>query len=340
MALTDTFPTQDSGGLSITDTRLVMAGLVVQNADGTPRPGVLTSGAASLVTGKASMAYDVAPFKAALSRIAGGVELVANDAVMSVATTAAPSVNSRLDVIYVRSRFSQHADGSNVPELGVAHGVAAATPTKPAIPAGALELATAEITSTTTTTATAVITQSAQGTAANGATVFLRTRGELDAWAAAVGTVARTADNDLEWVRRAAGWFLTPGQRIAYMAANSGQDVVDQIIGTVASTIVLPVGQRLRVRCSRVGGSAITAGPINYVLRIRNNAADVTNSTADKSVLTRAYQNGGGLVISVPGTETEFVTTVAQKVTAALFVGAGVWTVYAPDGQELWIESA
>lgn len=173
MALTKTLPTQDAGGLSITDTRLVMAGLVAQNADGTPRPGIL-AGAATLVTGKTSMAYDVAPFKAALSRIAGGVELVANDAVMSVATTAAPSANSRLDVIYVRSRFTQHADGSNVPEFGVAKGTAAAIPTKPAIPAGALELATAEITSTTTTTGTAVITQSAPFTAAAGGVVPFR----------------------------------------------------------------------------------------------------------------------------------------------------------------------
>lgn len=181
MALTDTFPTQDAGGLSITDTRLVMAGLVAQNADGTPRPGVLASGTAPLVTGKASMAYDIAPFKAALSRIAGGVELVANDAVASVATTAAPSANSRLDVIYVRSRFTQHADGSNVPEFGVAKGTAAAIPTKPVIPAGALELATAEITSTTTTTGTAVITQSAPFTAATGAVVPFRNATEMNA---------------------------------------------------------------------------------------------------------------------------------------------------------------
>lgn len=339
MALTDTFPTQDAGGNPITDTRLVLAGLIAQNADGTPRPGVL-SAPAVLVSGKAAMAYDVAPFKAALSRIAGGIELVANDAMASVVTTAAPAANSRIDVIWVRSRFMHYADVSNLPELGVTQGAAAAVPTKPSIPAGALEIASAEILSTTTTTATAVITQSAQWTATNGGVVQLRSRAELDAWAAANGSQARTLDSDLLWVRRGGVWFVAPGQQLAYMTANSGQDVANQIIGTVASTIVLPAGQRLRVRCARVGGSAVSAGSIAYTLRILNGAADVSGTTGDKVVVARGYQNGGGFVISIPGAETTFVTTVAQKVTAGLFVHTGVWTVYAPDGQELWIESA
>lgn len=112
---------------------------------------ILTAGTGPIVTGRATMGYNVGAFIAATSRISTGIELVANEATTIVTTTAA---NSRIDVIWVQPRFVQHADGSNLPLLGVTQGVAAAIPTKPAIPAGALELATAEILSTTTTAAT------------------------------------------------------------------------------------------------------------------------------------------------------------------------------------------
>lgn len=203
MALTKTFPTQDASGLSITDTRRVMAGLIVRNTDGTPRPGILPAHANALVTGRASMGYDVAPFIAATSRLNTGVELVANDAVAVVTTTAAPGANSRIDVIWVQPRFVQHADASNLPLFGVTQGTAAAVPSKPSIPAGALELATAEILSTTTTTATAVITQTHQYTAAAGGTVWLRNATEQAAFTPAGGTVA---------------WRLDTQQRIQYMS--------------------------------------------------------------------------------------------------------------------------
>lgn len=340
MALTKTYPTQDASGLSVTDTRRVTAGLIVRNADGTPRPGIFPAHTNALVTGRASMGYDVAPFLAATSRLNTGVELVANDAVTIVATTAAPGANSRIDVIWVQSRFVQHADASNLPVFGVTQGSAAAVPTKPAIPAGALELATAEVLSTTTTTATAVITQTHQYTAAAGGVVLVRSKAELDAWNASNGSRAMALDTDLVWIRRAGTWFVTPGQPLAYMAASSGTAVVNSMIGSVASTPDLPVGQRVKVRCSRVSGFATSAGPLNYALKLRNNAADVTVSAFDKERISRAYQAGGGLVVSIPGVETEFVTTSAAKVTAALYLGTGVWTAYGLDGQELWIESA
>lgn len=206
MAVTKSFPTQDAGGLSITDTRRVLAGIVARNADGTPRAGVLSAASAQIVTGRASMGYDVGVFTAATSRIAGGVELVANDALVTVATTAAPAANSRLDVIWVRSRFTQHTDGSNLPEIGVTQGTAAAVPTKPTIPAGALELATAEILSTTTTTSAVVITQSARFTAAAGGVVPLRNATDQTAFTAADGQVGYRIDLGQHVYRQAGVW--------------------------------------------------------------------------------------------------------------------------------------
>lgn len=208
MTMTKSFPTQDPAGQPVTDTRRVFAGLVARNADGTPRPGILAPAATALVTGRASMAYDVAPFIAATARFNNGIELVANDALLQVATDPAPNANSRIDVIYVRSRFLQHADGSNLVELGVAKGLAAAIPQKPAIPAGALELAWATVPSTATTTLSngVVITQTYQFTAAGGGAVPFRNRAEMDTWTAPDGALARDLSTGERYERIGTTW--------------------------------------------------------------------------------------------------------------------------------------
>jgi hypothetical protein len=209
MALTRSFPTQNPAGLPITDTRRVTAGLVVRNTDGTPRPGVFPAHASPLVTGRATaplMAYDVAPFLAATSRLNTGIELIANDAATTVTTTAAPASNSRIDVIWVRSQFVQHADANNDVVFGVTQGTAALTPVKPAIPAGALELATAEILSTTTQTSTAVITQTHPYTATAGGVVWLRNATEQAAWTPTNGAIAYRLDLGAHLFRRGGVW--------------------------------------------------------------------------------------------------------------------------------------
>lgn len=208
MALTRSFPTQVPSGQPITDTRRTTAGLVARNADGTPRPGVFPSGTTPIVTGRASMGYDIAPFLAATSRINTGVELIANDAVTLLAPAgyAAPSANSRIDVIWVRSQFMQHADANNDVVFGLTQGTAAPVPTKPTIPQGALELATAEILSTTTTTATVVITQTHPFTAAAGGTVWMRNATEMAAWAAPNGAKVLRLDIGFEFERIGGAW--------------------------------------------------------------------------------------------------------------------------------------
>lgn len=208
MALTRSFPTQVPSGQPITDTRRTTAGLVARNADGTPRAGVFPSGTTPIVTGRASMGYDIAPFLAATSRINTGVELIANDAVTLLAPAgyAAPSANSRIDVIWVRSQFMQHADTNNDVVFGLTQGTAAPVPTKPTIPQGALELATAEILSTTTTTATVVITQTHPFTAAAGGTVWMRNAAEMAAWAAPNGAKVLRLDIGFEFERVGGAW--------------------------------------------------------------------------------------------------------------------------------------
>lgn len=213
MALTRTFPTDRAAGLPLADTRLLVAAMIESGTTGKPRAGVLPSHYNPLVTGTTGMAYQAAAFSAVTTRAGMGAELVANDGAATVATTAAPGANSRIDVVWVRSLFTTTGDASTDPVFGVTQGVAAAYPSKPSIPAGALELATAVILSTTTQTSTAVITQTHPYTAMEGGSVALRNQAEQDAWTPADGAKAFRIDTGFEVIRRGGAWVRVPQVR-------------------------------------------------------------------------------------------------------------------------------
>lgn len=242
MTLTKTFPTDRPAGLPVADTRLINAGMVECNTAGVPRVGILPAHYNPLVTGTAGMSYQVAAFNAVTSRSGNGVEFIANDGATSVATTAAPGANSRIDVIWVRSLFTTYADGSSDPVFGVTQGVAAASPSKPSIPAGALELATAVILSTTTQTSTAVITQTHPYTAMEGGSVPLRNQTEQDAWAPANGATAFRIDTGRMYVRGGDAWTLSRGyDRSTFLGATDGSGLVTVNHGLGVSPAVVIV---------------------------------------------------------------------------------------------------
>lgn len=309
MALTRSFPTGDPAGLSVVDTRLVMSGLIARNANGTPRLGVL-AGASALVSGRATMGYDIAPFVAAASRTGSGVDLVANDAtVTNVATDAAPGANSRIDVIYVLPQFTANTDPGNVPIFGVAKGTAAGVPTKPAIPAGALELATAVIPSSATTTASVVITQTAQWTAAAGGIVPVRNATELTAFAAADGTTARVT-NTGALVRRQAGAWV--GDR-AFPAVQAVANTAGTIVGTPGFAALSSIAASVQV-VTPVAGRARVSLAFQY-------SANGVGTGAQVSVA-----GTGATTINPSSTGVEMVA-VQQQAVNALNTCAGSWLV-------------
>jgi hypothetical protein len=206
--LTATLPTGNPAGLSLVDRRRIQVGMVAKSAAGVARVGVLPTHTNPLVTGKASMGYDLLPFVAVTSRQAGGVEFVSNDGSAPIAPAgyAAPNANSRLDVIWVRSRFTAFGDAANTPEIGLTQGVPNFNPQKPTIPAGALEFAVAEVKSTDETTQTVVITQTVPYTALEGGDVLLRNQAEQDAWAPHDGARAYRLDTDTQIHRADGAW--------------------------------------------------------------------------------------------------------------------------------------
>lgn len=208
MTLTRSLPTQHASGLPLIDERRTTMGLFARNADGSVRTGVLPSHQNALVTGRASMGYDIAAFNAVTARTAAGAEQIANDGSVTVTTTAAPTANSRIDAIYVRAQFVVLGDASNDVIFGVVQGTAAVSPAKPSIPAGALELATATIpsTATTTTSSGVVITPTHPYTAAAGGIVLMRSLTERDAWAAPENAIVRVIGSGAEYRRVGAAW--------------------------------------------------------------------------------------------------------------------------------------
>lgn len=192
------------------DARLMnMAGLVC-NADGTPRIGVLGGAATTLVTALATMHVAVAAAEFATSKSkADGVAIFTNDGTVNVAITAAPASNSRIDVIWVKHNDDTTGDANALPVFGVTAGVAAASPTKPAIPTGALELATLRVYAGTTAAnggANTLVNTFAM-TVARGGLVPFRDLAEIALWTnAIVGQQVVALDTGVIYVRSSTAW--------------------------------------------------------------------------------------------------------------------------------------
>ena len=174
--------------------RLAIGSLLAKATTGIDvRKGIMWDGGGPVVTGTASMAYSVRACVAAVmpSAVQGPI-LVPNDAALSVATTAAPGSNSRIDVIWVRQHLVAADGGSDsdvIGEFGCTQGTAAASPVAPAIPSGAVEIARATVPTGTTQTNSLTISQTHMWTAPVGAAIPVRDNTERAALTAFDGLI-------------------------------------------------------------------------------------------------------------------------------------------------------
>lgn len=204
-----------SGKASFLDARRDMSGLFVcDNTTMMPIAGILDRSQDNLVTGNSnSMSVTVHPFNAVLNRY--GALLVQNDGNANVALSAAPSANSRIDVVYVKQNETRSpmSDGSDNPIFGVAKGVAAATPAAPDVPDGALALARVLLPAGVSNTAAAgvVITQTYIGAALKGDMLRVQTSAQRDALTTVPeGTLLHNVADDCDYVRTPSGrWAKT-----------------------------------------------------------------------------------------------------------------------------------
>lgn len=238
MALIDAFPGA-SGTVDSTELRKNLAGLVVRNTAGVARAGIFPRNTSPLVTGRSDMKLDIAAFEG-ISVRGGGPLFMANDGVVQSPTLdAAPETNSRIDVLYFNQNVaaSPYSDVNNLPVFGVVKGVAAASPTKPALTvAGAVELATVTIPSSATATNSSgvVITQTFQYTTTSGGLLWFRTTAERDLFAAPPGQHAYVVATNTEYVLTGSAWVTqgtqtrvwefgrTPGSDAPFSSAMTG----------------------------------------------------------------------------------------------------------------------
>lgn len=232
-----------SGKASFMDARRDMSGLFVcDKTTMLPIAGILDRSQDNLVTGNSdSMSVTVHPFNAVLNRY--GALLIQNDGNVNVPLAAAPSANSRIDVVYVKQNETRSpmSDSSDVPAFGVVKGVAAAVPVAPAVPAGALALAQVLLPAGVSNTAAAgvVITQTYIGAAMKGDMLRVQTSAQRDALIGVPdGTLLHNVADGCDYVRKDGKWqfegLFTENNLLN--KNNAGWNIV-QVRGTVHNGI-------------------------------------------------------------------------------------------------------
>lgn len=238
-----------SGKASFLDARRDMSGLFVcDKTTMLPIAGILDRSQDNLVTGRGdSMSVTVHPFNAVLNRY--GALLIQNDGNVSVPLDAAPSANSRIDVVYVKQSETRPpmSDGSDVPKFFVAKGVAAATPVAPGVPAGGLALAQVLVPAGVSNTAASgvVITQTYIGAAMKGDMLRVQTSAQRDALTGVPdGTLLHNVADGCDYVRKGDKWRgwnmpwtdIHLGANQAHMWASNGVGYVDLVTASINLT--------------------------------------------------------------------------------------------------------
>lgn len=212
-----------SGKATFFDARRDMSGLFVcDETTMKPIAGILDRSQDNLVTGRGdSMSVTVHAFNAVLNRY--GALLLQNDGDVKVALSAAPSANSRIDVVYVKQNESRPpmSDGSDSAMFGVVKGTAAATPVAPSVPDGALALAQVLLPAGVSNTAAAgvVITQTYIGAALKGDMLRVQTSAQRDALTTVPeGTLLHNVADNNDYLRTPSGKWAKTRDTLSFRA--------------------------------------------------------------------------------------------------------------------------
>lgn len=183
MALSKGFVT--TAATTALDGRLLEQGLLTKNVGDVPRAGLLYGDIAPVkaTSATAPMTVSIADQTVfAVSRgNSDGVSIISNVGLATVQLAAAPSANSRYDVIYAKQNDTEKGDSNSNPVFDKVTGQAGASPVVPAAPAGALVLATVLIPAgvTATTASGVVITNSVLSTSLAGTPIRYRSTAEM-----------------------------------------------------------------------------------------------------------------------------------------------------------------
>lgn len=214
------------GVVSAEDARLSNAATFARSTTGLGvRTGVLYHGVTALLAATAttapSMTVTVAPLAIVGQKAAGeGVYVPVSVATAIIDIAAAPGSNSRVDVIFAMQRDAGSAtspDTLTQGEVGVVTGTAAVSPTKPAIPVGAVEIGTVTVAAgaTATTNGTVTIATTCRWTVPLGSPVPVRNTTERAALTQYDGLLVNRLDTNVLERSDGAAWYAI-GDRPAY----------------------------------------------------------------------------------------------------------------------------
>lgn len=286
-----------SGKASFMDARRDMSGLFVcDKTTMLPVAGILDRSRDNLVTGNSgSMSVTVHPFNAVLNRY--GALLIQNDGDVNVPLNAAPSANSRIDVVYVKQNETRSpmSDSSDVPAFGVVKGTAAAVPVAPAVPDGALALAQVRLPAGVSNTAAAgvVITQTYIGAAMKGDMLLVWTSAQRDALTGVPeGTLLHNAADNCDYVRKDGKWkfegLFTENNLIN--KNNAGWNVV-HIRGTVHNGIANGFFWFNRAGDWNNAKAWESSHVINLPDSLKTNGIDLNFPTSNRDVVLQIINN-------------------------------------------------
>lgn len=262
----------NSVSIDAPDARLAMAGLVVRDTSHRVRSGIFATKVRSILTPRSDMKIDVGFFNAVHSRSSTyGALLFANDGVTQFSFDNAPTANSRIDVMYTIYPDTAQGDAPASPSFQVKKGDASASPQKPAIPAGAFEIGTAQIPSTATgmTSANVVITPTFKFTSVHGGKIPFRNLSEIQAETSLPeGTLAYLDDPANPQTYRYDGsswrlWEQSP-QSVNFALSTAGLNLGSG--GALTALVSVSAGiARIDFR-GRFSGTGLSWGDIRYPL--------------------------------------------------------------------------
>lgn len=316
------------GVVSAQDHRLAISSLLMPLSTGAldTRTGVFPGpGWSTIITGTSAtgtMTVNVGVFQSATARSsAGGAYLgPTQEAAITVNIATAPASNSRIDVVYVKQQDADATvltpDGTTTPIVGVVTGTAAASPAKPGLPIGALELGTVTVAAGATSTAGAGVTiaNTARSAVAAGGIAPIRSGDS-----AAGAYVGQYRDHPTSGLQRWDGstWnpyatassvassqaALTAGSGWAgfatyyfprYLLSAEGQVTLRGMFSRTGANVALPIG----------GGTGINLGTLPAAIMPANSISPIAYAGLGPSAQTypvRLYVAGGTTALQVIG---------------------------------------
>lgn len=295
------------------------------------RAGLLYNGTSTIVSGKANMSYDVAPFAAVSTRGATqGAVPFSNGATENIATDVlgnplvAPGSNSAYHVVFAWQRDFA-LDGINSdPVLGVIQGSSAPSPSVPSLSSypGAIELARILVPAgVTATNSGTTITQTAPFTTVDGGTLVFRTTTDMNLYTPLkTGDLALCLANNVVYRWSGSAWKEWESDWITWTTAPT-----NLAVGTGGSASSSQryrwINGRALFKCKYVLGSSGASVSDSPVINLPFSLAPLTTRFA--------ALDGSGSIYDLSTTTAYFVrarinVTTADQVVISQFTGSYV----------------